>query len=113
MLPVYRATRDAKLSDTKWEQLNVIPFDIDEHDVFYEPKIDETFFHRKYITKLMSCLSENEKAIVLMRGGIIDGEPKRLQDVGIAFGCTRERIRQIESRAHEKIRQYVRHGFTK
>jgi len=41
-----------------------------------------------------------------MRFGLEDGRPRTLEEVGKAFGVTRERIRQIEAKAHEKIRQH-------
>ena len=40
-----------------------------------------------------------------MRNGIGDGVYRTLEEVGREFGVTRERIRQIEAKAHEKIRQ--------
>ncbi len=41
-----------------------------------------------------------------MRHGRIDGITHTLEEVGREFGVTRERIRQIEAKAHEKIRQH-------
>ena len=39
-----------------------------------------------------------------MRHGLVDGVMRTLEEVGKEFGVTRERIRQIEAKAHEKIR---------
>ena len=41
-----------------------------------------------------------------MRNGLADGITHTLEEVGKEFGVTRERIRQIEAKAHEKIRQH-------
>ena len=41
-----------------------------------------------------------------MRHGLVDGITHTLEEVGKEFGVTRERIRQIEAKAHEKIRQH-------
>jgi RNA polymerase primary sigma factor len=41
-----------------------------------------------------------------MRHGLLDGYTHTLEEVGKVFGVTRERIRQIEAKAHEKIRQH-------
>ena len=39
-----------------------------------------------------------------MRFGLVDGQPKTLEEVGAAFGVTRERIRQIETKTLAKLR---------
>jgi RNA polymerase primary sigma factor len=49
-------------------------------------------------------LSERERAVLEMRFGLTDGQPHTLEEVGQAFNVTRERIRQIESKALRKLR---------
>ena len=49
-------------------------------------------------------LEEREAAVVRMRYGLTDGEPKTLDEIGREFGLTRERIRQIESKTLSKLR---------
>ena len=51
-------------------------------------------------------LSPKERKILEMRHGLTDGVMHTLEEVGQEFGVTRERIRQIEAKAHEKIRQH-------
>ncbi|MED1872044.1 sigma-70 family RNA polymerase sigma factor [Brevibacillus borstelensis] len=59
---------------------------------------------KKDVSEVMSVLKENERTVLELRYGLHDGEQKTLEEVGVLFGVTRERIRQIESRAFGKIR---------
>ena len=56
------------------------------------------------ISVALETLSEKERKILEMRHGLADGIFHTLEEVGKEFGVTRERIRQIEAKAHEKIR---------
>ncbi len=58
------------------------------------------------VNLILSDLSPKERKILEMRHGLIDGITHTLEEVGKEFGVTRERIRQIEAKAHEKIRQH-------
>lgn len=58
------------------------------------------------ITEILDTLSEKERKILEMRHGLLDGTYHTLEEVGSEFGVTRERIRQIEAKALEKIRQH-------
>jgi RNA polymerase primary sigma factor len=58
------------------------------------------------ITSILDTLSEKERKILEMRHGLLDGTYHTLEEVGKEFGVTRERIRQIEAKALEKIRQH-------
>jgi RNA polymerase primary sigma factor len=55
------------------------------------------------IGKTFKILSDRERKILRLRHGLEDGEPKTLKQVATIEKVTRERIRQIESRAIEKI----------
>ncbi|MCK5021624.1 MAG: sigma-70 family RNA polymerase sigma factor [Candidatus Pacebacteria bacterium] len=57
------------------------------------------------IKDILGDLSSKERKILEMRSGIEDGINHTLEEVGKEFGVTRERIRQIEAKAYEKIRQ--------
>ncbi len=60
------------------------------------------------INEILNDLSEKERRIVEMRNGLgqYDGVMHTLEEVGAEFGVTRERIRQIEAKVHEKIRSH-------
>ena len=57
---------------------------------------------------ILNDLSPKERKILEMRHGLMDGIYHTLEEVGREFGVTRERIRQIEAKALEKIRTHDR-----
>jgi RNA polymerase primary sigma factor len=59
-----------------------------------------------YVSDVMKYLLPREQKILEMRFGLIDGVQHTLEEVGREFGVTRERIRQIEAKALEKIKQH-------
>lgn len=69
-----------------------------------------TFAARKilksYINEIISDLTPREQKILDMRFGLTDGVTHTLEEVGKVFSVTRERIRQIEAKALERIRQH-------
>jgi len=60
---------------------------------------------RRYIQEIIIDLAPREQKILDIRFGLTDGVAHTLEEVGQVFNVTRERIRQIEARALEKIRQ--------
>lgn len=58
------------------------------------------------IKKVIAELTPREQKILTMRLGLEDGVVHTLEEVGKEFGITREQIRQIETKAFEKIRIY-------
>lgn len=61
---------------------------------------------RDYIRDAIKDLSPRERKILEMRFGLEDGVTHTLEEVGKEFGVTRERIRQIEAKALEKIKTF-------
>jgi RNA polymerase primary sigma factor len=53
---------------------------------------------------VLGTLSEREAGVVSLRFGLADGQPKTFDEIGKVYGVTRERIRQIESKAMYKLR---------
>ncbi len=58
------------------------------------------------VREVLNELSPKEKKILEMRYGLSDGVQHTLEEVGTEFGVTRERIRQIEAKVHEKLRSH-------
>ncbi|MFZ2560298.1 MAG: sigma-70 family RNA polymerase sigma factor [Candidatus Nanoperiomorbaceae bacterium] len=60
---------------------------------------------KEQVLDVVSTLPDRERKIILMRFGLEDGRPRTLEEVGAEFAVTRERIRQIESKALNKLRK--------
>ena len=65
----------------------------------------QTKLQEKDINKLINTLDKREQEIIKQRFGIEDEEPKTLEQIGIALGFSKERIRQIENLALQKLRK--------
>ena len=59
---------------------------------------------QEQLESVLHTLSGREKEVIRLRFGLVDGQPRTLEDVGKKFGVTRERIRQIESKTLSKLR---------
>ena len=62
---------------------------------------------QEQIASILDTLSDREEKILKMRFGLTDGHSHTLEEVGNKFDVTRERIRQIQVKALEKIRENV------
>jgi len=61
----------------------------------------------EHVRSIIEELTPREKKILEMRFGLIDGIAHTLEEVGQEFGVTRERIRQIETKALEKMQEHI------
>ena len=68
----------------------------------------ENKINKEAINRLLSSLTPREEKVIRMRYGFDDNLPKTLEEVGLEFGVTRERIRQIESKAIRRLRHPAR-----
>jgi RNA polymerase primary sigma factor len=57
---------------------------------------------------VLETLTDRERKVLIQRFGLVDGKPKTLEEVGLEFNVTRERIRQIEAKALRKMRHPTR-----
>ncbi|MFD3933950.1 RNA polymerase sigma factor [Streptomyces sp. NPDC058611] len=65
------------------------------------------FLLREHLEAVLSTLGERERKVVQLRYGLADGRPRTLEEIGRIFGVTRERIRQIESKTLNKLRDHA------
>lgn len=59
---------------------------------------------KEQLAEVLKTLSEREQEVLALRYGLSDGQEKTLEEVGMIFNVTRERIRQIEAKALRKLR---------
>jgi RNA polymerase primary sigma factor len=62
---------------------------------------------RQHLDAVLGTLGERERKVVQLRYGLADGRPRTLEEIGGIFGVTRERIRQIESKTLNKLRDHA------
>lgn len=91
--PVGDDDEDSMLSDFIKDEQSMSPDQLANHALL-----------RDYIREILVDLTEREQKILAMRFGLDDNISHTLEEVGKVFGVTRERIRQIEAKALEKIR---------
>jgi RNA polymerase primary sigma factor len=80
--------------------------DLGEAPMSVEGLVDLQIEHEK-IDRLLRSLSQREEQILRIRYGFHDGATRTLQQTGEHFGISRERVRQIESRALDKLRKAI------
>jgi len=70
-----------------------------------DPSLRISFLHlREQIKQVLESLAPKEKEIVIMRFGLDDGRIKTLKEIGEIFNISRERVRQIETKALGKLK---------
>jgi RNA polymerase sigma factor (sigma-70 family) len=72
------------------------------------PPIEEELIRESFaaqVRALLDNLDAREREVIRMRFGLDGEEPRTLQEIGGRLKLTRERVRQIESRAKEKLRR--------
>jgi RNA polymerase primary sigma factor len=86
--------------------------DLIEQDAIED--VEHELIHRAAASRVRQALhdlDDKEREVVTLRFGLDrDGEPRTLQEIGDALGVSRERVRQIESRAKDKLRRSKRAG---
>ena len=76
-----------------------------EDTTYISPELSvQNKLQEKDVTKLIKTLNNREQEIIKRRYGIDNNEPKTLEQIGNALGFSKERIRQIENNALQKLR---------
>ncbi len=103
-LPLSTTSLDAPVGDDEGDEMSNFVADPEENDTDSIDVEDNL----SLISKGMSCLNERERDIIVELFGLTDGESKSLEDVGIQYGLSRERIRQIRDGAIAKMRKELK-----
>jgi RNA polymerase primary sigma factor len=77
---------------------------IEDHKILAPADAASRQMLKEQVETVLGELSDREREVLTMRFGLEDGRGRTLEEVGKAFGVTRERIRQIEAKALRKLR---------
>jgi RNA polymerase primary sigma factor len=98
--------------ETRWRNRFVtgqeVPFTTvaDHRSGEYEFELDRRHV-RKTVDRMLRRLSDRERKILVNRYGLAGADELTLERLGLELGISKERVRQIEGRAHEKLRQFA------
>ncbi|MBR0131963.1 MAG: sigma-70 family RNA polymerase sigma factor [Lachnospiraceae bacterium] len=76
-------------------------------DSFEEDYIKE-IYQKEVVQSLLKLCNDNQRFVIEERYGLLSNEPKTLEEVGLMMGVTRERVRQIESKALRRFENKLR-----
>lgn len=78
---------------------------IEDHEAVAPDDAAGSILLREQIDELLQGLTERERQVLELRFGLKDGKTRTLEEVGRYFDVTRERIRQIEGKALQKLKK--------
>ncbi|MDP8957704.1 MAG: RNA polymerase sigma factor RpoD [Actinomycetota bacterium] len=81
---------------------------VEDHEAVVPVEAASFRLLQEYLSHALEELNERERQVIIMRFGLADGKVKTLEEVGAHFRVTRERIRQLETRAIAKLRHPAR-----
>jgi RNA polymerase primary sigma factor len=104
---VRRASRvSASLDQPIGEQGDVVFADFVASEGAPPEEEVEVTLRSQALTGALSLLEDREREVLILRYGLGDGEPKTLEEIGRGLAVTRERVRQIESAALERMASF-------
>lgn len=86
-------------SDLIWALSNVLP---DERTLPPEDEVEERY-ERESLEKFLEIIDKREATVIKLRYGLVDGDPKTLEEIGALLHISRERVRQIEKETIQKL----------
>ena len=96
------ASLDATFNDER--ALSIKDF-ISDNNIVTSPEIFSDFLKQQSdLVRALKTIPAREKSVIVLRFGLDGNEPQTLQNAGIALELSRERVRQIEKRALERLR---------
>ena len=98
-IQLYNSTPQTEDPDSNWNMSDVVA---DERHPGPEDELLETD-NLKHVNRMLETMDPREATILKMRFGLEDGQPRTLKEIGELLGLTRERVRQIESEALERL----------
>ncbi len=96
---------DASVGDDDSDDSTLGDFIVDEDTTKPSDSAGQQLL-KEYVQEILRDLEPREQKILKMRFGLEDGVQHTLEEVGEEFGVTRERIRQIEAKALDKIKDH-------
>src|SRR5262245_2620214 len=93
--------------ESSWEMMgNLAETEVAEPQVDFETQVDRLFEFER-LNRLLGRLSRREEFVLRVRYGFDDGNAHSLADTGDRMGVSRERVRQIEKVALNKLKRYI------